>query len=172
MKCLFALIPSPVPSLRFSRQLSKIGDHSLLRSHSQDDLACITTNLQLALAAINMNHNIPASQFLVLLLAAVATSPALADRTTRSLAGDWLFQRSEAGSDWKTVSLPANFEEHEGTDFDGIGTYKKQIPSFELPQGMRAILHFQAVATLAEVTFNGQEVGNRTWAGGPPFVST
>ncbi len=115
-----------------------------------------------------MHHQRPITSLFILLLVFTFSSPALAERTTHSLAGEWLFQRSEEPNTWKTISLPASFEEHEGTDFDGIGIYKTQIPHFELPPGMRAIVHFQAVATLAEVTFNGQSVGSHL-GGWTPF---
>lgn len=102
-----------------------------------------------------------------ILVCTIAVS-ARADRSVRSLGGEWLFRRAGTDSGWKTITLPASFEEHEGTDFDGVGVYKKRIEPFELPPGMRVVVHFQAVATLAEVSFNGQQVGTHL-GGWTPF---
>lgn len=64
--------------------------------------------------------------------------------------------------------LPNSFEEHEGVDFDGIGTYRKTIAPIKLPEGTRLILHFQAVATHSEVSFDGQLIGTHL-GGWTPF---
>jgi hypothetical protein len=91
-----------------------------------------------------------------------------ADRDVVSLNGVWQFQTEQETSSWKDVTLPARFEDHEGTDFDGVGTYRRILPSLELPAGKRAILHFQAAATLAEVSINDSFVGSHL-GGWTPF---
>ena len=90
-------------------------------------------------------------------------------RQTISLGGDWLFQRDGVKPDaWKTVALPASFEQHEGIEFNGIGWYRKSIAPFTLPAGKRVLLHFQAAATEAEVWWNGEKVGTHL-GGWTPF---
>ena len=76
-------------------------------------------------------------------------------RLESSLNGEWQFQRVGDDNEWKRVTLPNSFEEHEGAEFDGAGVYQKIIPPIQLPAGTRAILHFQAVATQADVWFDG-----------------
>ena len=96
-------------------------------------------------------------------------SPTNPARQVISLDGDWLFQRDGAKSDnWKTISVPAGFDQHEGIDFHGVGWYRKVIPAFPLPAGKRVLLHFQAAATEAEVWWNGRRVGTHL-GGWTPF---
>ncbi len=64
--------------------------------------------------------------------------------------------------------MPANFEQHEGARFDGVGIYRKRIPALPLPAGNHAVLHFQAAATLTEVTCDGHQVGTHL-GGWTPF---
>jgi hypothetical protein len=95
--------------------------------------------------------------------------PTDAARPTIPLCGDWLFQRDGAKADqWKTVTLPASFEQHEGIEFDGVGWYKRSVAPFALPAGKRVLLHFQAAATAAEVWWNGEKVGSHL-GGWTPF---
>ena len=97
-----------------------------------------------------------------------APSPA-PSRQTISLNGDWLFQREGAKTeDWKTVQVPSSFEQHEGVAFNGVGWYRKSISAFPLPAGKRALLHFQAAATAAEVWWNGEKLGTHL-GGWTPF---
>jgi Glycosyl hydrolases family 2, sugar binding domain/Glycosyl hydrolases family 2, TIM barrel domain len=96
-----------------------------------------------------------------------ATLPVQAQRVEHSLNGSWQFQR-EGADDWKTVTVPNSFEQHEGVDFDGVGIYERTIPQLALPEDARAILHFQAVATLAEVWFDGKRLGEHL-GGWTPF---
>jgi hypothetical protein len=93
-----------------------------------------------------------------LLLCCGGSTAAWADRSVASLSGPWEFQRADT-SDWKTVTVPSSFEEHEGVEFDGVGIYRKRLAPIELPAGARAILHFQAVATECDVLVDGQRVG-------------
>ena len=88
----------------------------------------------------------------------VPASAGRADRIVVSLNGEWQFHR-EGKNESKTVVLPNSFEHHEGALFDGVGWYEKRIQPFKLHEGSRAILHFQAVATDAEVWFDGKKVG-------------
>jgi hypothetical protein len=89
-----------------------------------------------------------------------AEPPPTAAREIISLNGDWLFQRDGAqADDWKTVTVPSSFEQHEGADFNGVGWYRKRIAPFALPPGRRVLLHFQAAATEAEVWWNGERLG-------------
>ncbi|MCC6124932.1 MAG: hypothetical protein IT426_08220 [Pirellulales bacterium] len=95
--------------------------------------------------------------------------PANPARQTISLGGDWLFRRDGDKADaWKTVELPSSFERHEGIEFNGVGWYEKSIAPFALPAGKRALLHFQAAATEAEVWWNGEKVGSHL-GGWTPF---
>jgi hypothetical protein len=92
-----------------------------------------------------------------------------AARQTISLSGEWLFQRDGANGDqWKKVVVPSSFEQHEGIAFDGVGWYRKTIPPLALPPGKRALLHFQAAATDAEVWWNGHKLGTHL-GGWTPF---
>jgi hypothetical protein len=97
-------------------------------------------------------------------VAAVPTLPAApaptSARQTISLNGDWLFQREGAkADDWKTVTVPSSFEQHEGVAFNGVGWYRKSVSAFTLPVGKRVLLHFEAAATEAEVWWNGAKLG-------------
>ena len=90
-------------------------------------------------------------------------------RQVISLDGDWLFQRDGGkSSEWKTVKVPAGFDQHEGIEFHGVGWYRKLIPAFSLPAGKRVLLSFAAAATEAEVWWNGQRVGTHL-GGWTPF---
>lgn len=100
-----------------------------------------------------------------------ATTPA---RQVISLNGDWLFQRESATNDsinaesWKAIQVPSSFEQHEGVEFNGVGLYRKSVPAFDLPPGKRALLHFQAAATTAEVWWDGEKLGSHV-GGWTPF---
>lgn len=90
-------------------------------------------------------------------------------RTVVSLNGRWEFRRDQSSPRaWKTVELPASFEVHEGTSFDGVGWYRRQLDSLALRPGQRALLHVQAAATLAEVWCDGEKVGSHL-GGWTPF---
>ncbi|MBM4090864.1 MAG: hypothetical protein FJ276_15785, partial [Planctomycetes bacterium] len=102
------------------------------------------------------------------LLVAAVTADACADRRVESLDGEWQFQVEGAGDQWKSIGLPASFEEHEGVTFDGVGIYRRQVPRAAIPEGMRAILHFQAVATLAEAWLDDTHLGSHL-GGWTPF---
>ncbi len=97
-------------------------------------------------------------------------APALnLSRQTISLNGDWLFQREGAQADnWKVVSVPSSFEQHEGIAFNGVGYYRKSIPAFTLSPGQRVLVHFAAAATEAEVWWNGERLGTHL-GGWTPF---
>src|SRR5439155_2228573 len=58
-----------------------------------------------------------------------------------SLNGEWLFRRdTPVATPWKAVQVPSAFQEHEGTDFHGVGYYKKVIEPMTLPPGKRILL--------------------------------
>ncbi len=77
-----------------------------------------------------------------------------------SLNGDWLFQRDGAASnDWKKVTVPSCFQDHEGTNWHGIGWYKKEIQTVVVPARCRVLLHFDGAATEAEVWLDQTRVG-------------
>ncbi len=95
----------------------------------------------------------------------VAGSP----RETISLNGPWEFQRDGAAADnWKTVQVPSSFQSHEGTNFHGVGWYRKRLEHLAIPAGIRVLLQFQAAATEAEVWWNGQRLGSHL-GGWTPF---
>lgn len=103
-----------------------------------------------------------------LAIAANAAAPSSV-RQTISLNGEWEFQRDGApATDWKSVTVPSSFESHEGPDFNGVGWYRKRVPAFDLPPGRRALIHFQAAATEAEVWWNGARLGSHL-GGWTPF---
>ncbi len=92
-----------------------------------------------------------------------------APRTRIPLNGDWLFQTNGAPADqWKIVRVPSEWETHEGTNFNGIGWYRREIKSLAAPTGKRVLLHFQAAATEAEVWWNGKRLGSHL-GGWTPF---
>jgi hypothetical protein len=100
-----------------------------------------------------------------MLLAAEADSA----RQQISLNGNWLFQREGAPADqWKTVHVPSSFQSHEGTNWHGIGWYRRELPSLSLPAGKRVLLHFQGAATEAEVWCDDQRLGSHL-GGWTPF---
>ena len=84
-----------------------------------------------------------------------------------SLDGFWEFRR-DGSPEWKEVQVPSSFEEHEGMDFDGVGWYRKRVSGLEVPGGFRALLHFEAAATHAEVFWNGRRLGEHL-GGWTPF---
>jgi len=85
------------------------------------------------------------------------------------LDGNWLFQRNGAPVDqWKTVRVPSSFQSHEGTDWHGVGWYRRELPSLPLSSGKRILLQFQAAATEAEVWCDGQKLGTHL-GGWTPF---
>ena len=91
-------------------------------------------------------------------------------RSSISLDGnDWDFQRDPVQeSAWKKVTVPSSFQSYEGTNFHGVGWYRRQVTPFKLPAGMRVLLHFQAAATEAEVWWDGQKLGTHL-GGWTPF---
>jgi beta-galactosidase/beta-glucuronidase len=88
-------------------------------------------------------------------------------RSTVSLNGTWRFRR-EGSDGWKDVQLPSTFQDHEGTNFHGIGWYQKIVAPIPLSRGKRVLLHFQAAATEAEVFWDGQRLGSHL-GGWTPF---
>ncbi|HEY5914941.1 MAG TPA: sugar-binding domain-containing protein [Verrucomicrobiae bacterium] len=90
-------------------------------------------------------------------------------RHTISLDGDWLFQREGAASnDWKTVAVPSSFQSHEGTNFHGVGWYRKSLEPLTPSAGQRVLLHFDAAATEAEVWLDDKRLGTHL-GGWTPF---
>ncbi len=101
--------------------------------------------------------------------AQAAQSPANSPRQVISLDGAWEFQRNGAPSNtWKTVLVPSSFQSHEGTNFHGIGWYRKRLDTFALPPGQRVLIQFQAAATEAEAWFDGCRLGSHL-GGWTPF---
>lgn len=90
-------------------------------------------------------------------------------RQTLSLDGAWWFQTNGApAAEWKRVVVPSSFQEHEGTNFHGVGWYRKDVGRVRVPPGHRALVHFEAAATAAEVWWNGRRVGEHL-GGWTPF---
>ncbi len=80
---------------------------------------------------------------------------------------------------WKSVQLPASFEQHEGVGFDGIGWYRLVLNPSELKNlpmesisprnpNHRTILRFQGAATHATLFCNGQRIAEHL-GGWTPF---
>lgn len=105
-----------------------------------------------------------------ILLALVAPLPAQ-DRLL--LRAGWHFGRAQADGarpaddGWRTLTLPATFEDHEGPGFDGIGWYRLQVPLDPAWRGRRIRVRFGAAATAATVFVNGREVGSHLGAWTP-----
>lgn len=100
--------------------------------------------------------------------ALLSDEAAYPSRQVTSLNGEWLFQRNGAkAGEWKTVTIPSSFEQHEGIEFDGVGWYRKRIEPFAVPSGRRVLLHFQAAATEATVWWNGEKLGTHVGAWTP-----
>ena len=98
-----------------------------------------------------------------------AAAPSGSVRQMISLNGEWLFQRDGTPADtWKKVAVPSAFQDHEGISFHGVGWYRRSIAPMELPAGRRALIHFQAAATEAEVWLNGKRLGSHL-GGWTPF---
>ena len=90
-------------------------------------------------------------------------------RQKLSLNGEWRFQREgEPSGPESAVQVPSAFQDHEGTNFHGIGIYRKTVAPFAVPPGRRVLLHFQAAATQAEVWWNGERLGTHL-GGWTPF---
>jgi len=92
-----------------------------------------------------------------------------APRVAIDLGGSWRFQTNGApeGS-WKSVRVPSDFESHEGTGFDGVGWYRRELPERTVPASRRVLLHFQAAATETAVWVDDQRVGGHL-GGWTPF---
>lgn len=111
----------------------------------------------------------------LLALILTAATPAVDARTVplirggRDLDGAWLFQTNGApAGEWKTVQLPADFESHEGTNFNGVGWYRRVVDVARPREGRRVLLEFQAAATEGEVWWNGERLGSHL-GGWTPF---
>jgi beta-galactosidase/beta-glucuronidase len=90
-------------------------------------------------------------------------------RQVISIDGNWLFQTNGApAGKWKNVQVPSTFQSHEGTNFHGIGWYRREVTPFQLKAGHRVLLQFNAAATEAEVWWNGQKLGSHL-GGWTPF---
>ena len=130
--------------------------------HCRDCVSVVVVGAVLLLVSVTRSYALPASGG----TAATFSHPA---RQVISLSGEWLFQRDGAPSDeWKTVTVPSSFEQHEGIEFDGVGWYCKRIPPFAVPPGKRILLHFQAAATEAAVWWDGEKLGTHV-GGWTPF---
>ncbi len=126
--------------------------------HHPPELAAIAA---LFFAVADVSHAVPVSGG----MAQPSSNPA---RQVISLSGEWSFQRDGAQSnEWKTVTVPSTFEQHEGIEFDGVGWYRKRIEPFAVPPGKRVLLHFQAAATEATVWWNGERLGTHLGAWTP-----
>jgi hypothetical protein len=84
-----------------------------------------------------------------------------------SLDGEWFFRRDGA-KDWRTVQVPSSFQSHEGTNFHGIGWYRKLVNVPAPAPGKRMLLHFEAAATETEVWWDGNRLGTHL-GGWTPF---
>ncbi len=90
-------------------------------------------------------------------------------RAERSLDGSWEFRRDGSQENsWKTINVPSAMQSHEGTDWHGIGWYRKRIGNVTVPEGKRVLVHIAAAATFAEVYWNGAKVGEHL-GGWTPF---
>lgn len=98
-----------------------------------------------------------------------STAYAATTRTTHSLDGKWLFQTNgDSPGAWKTVHVSSDFQSHEGSEFRGVGWYRREVKNLKLRPGRRWLLHFRAAATEAEVWWNGHRLGTHL-GGWTPF---
>src|SRR5262249_4217046 len=109
-------------------------------------------------------------------LVLAADTPAIAEdsqtdkpRVVIPLNGPWQFRRDDRPVDeWKTISVPSCFGDHEAADFHGVGWYKKTIVPFTAAPGKRVLAHFEAAATSSQISWNGRSVGQHL-GGWTPF---
>jgi hypothetical protein len=102
----------------------------------------------------------------MLAAASFAAEPA---RSERSLDGPWEFRPvGDKPTPWKAVTVPSSMQSHEGMEWHGIGTYRKKVGKLNLAAGKRALIHFTAVSTHAEVFWNDEKVGEHL-GGWTPF---
>ncbi len=81
---------------------------------------------------------------------------------------DGVWELQVDGSDtWQQVTVPGTFEAQIAIDFDGVATYRRTIDPVPLSEERRLLLHFDAVATHAEVWFNDVRVGEHLGAWTP-----
>ncbi len=109
------------------------------------------------------------------ILACLALAVALAVETPSRhelvLDGVWQITTADAASpdaEWIPARVPAAFEEALGTQFDGIATYRTSFTVPDTFSGERFWLHFDAVATHADVFLNGSYVAQHL-GGWTPF---
>ncbi len=108
---------------------------------------------------------IPALVLVTVHVAAVEPSV----RRRQSLNSGWFFQTNGApATAWKPVRVPATFQDYEGTNFHGVGSYRTTFKLDPPAPGQRVLLHFQAAATVAEVWCNGVRLGSHL-GGWTPF---
>ena len=83
----------------------------------------------------------------------------------------------EKNLSWKSIELPATFEEHEGVSFDGIGWYRTRIfsglssglsPSSNPNPHTRTIVRLHGAATEATLWCNGEKIAEHL-GGWTPF---
>ncbi|MGV3486359.1 MAG: sugar-binding domain-containing protein, partial [Planctomycetaceae bacterium] len=89
-------------------------------------------------------------------------------RSERSLDGPWQFRATNPVAQWKSITVPSAMQSHEGMAWHGTGEYRREIKNIDLPPGKRVLLHFTAVATHAEVYWNGERIGEHL-GGWTPF---
>lgn len=87
-----------------------------------------------------------------------------APRHTISLDGEWMFHRQEASNAWKKVTVPSTFQSHEGSDWHGVGIYRRSFARPVLKEGQRVLVQFHGAATDAEVYLDGKKVGSHLGA--------
>ncbi len=105
-----------------------------------------------------------------LLMLVVTSDHSFAQETLRaetSLNGEWSFRRDDETT-WKSVTVPSDFESHEGEKFDGIGWYRRRFKVPSLNDEQRLIVTLHAAATETEVLCNGVKVGSHL-GGWTPF---
>lgn len=80
----------------------------------------------------------------------------------------WKFTRvPEDGNPARVVSLPIEWETHEGVDFNGVGRYKMTLPALTLQPAKRFFVECEGVATEAKVYWNGRQIGSHLGAWTP-----
>lgn len=107
------------------------------------------------------------ASLLVMLFAPDCCSAQESVRIELSLNGEWSFRR-DGETTWKSVTVPSDFESHEGEKFDGIGWYRRRFKVPSVKDEQRLIVTIHAAATETEVSCNGIKVGTHL-GGWTPF---
>ncbi len=75
----------------------------------------------------------------------------------------------DQGDSFEAIHVPGAVEDQIDANFDGVSIYKTKLPTIQLAEHQRLLLHFQAVATEATVFVDGERAGEHL-GGWTPFT--